>query len=377
MRACASCLSLKAGFLGGKRVGTLLAVRAVDLGAVLVASAAVALALGVARRALLRGRGVPAGLARAAEAIPEALGDAVLVLDRAGRIVRASPAAAALAGRPAEALSGLAVAEVSPGLAALARGLERGPASARLALAGPAGVADVLAVLVTVSSRPPLALAVLRPLPRPSPPPLPAGPGRPWSERGEARAGLAAAASALAGPVAEAAGALSLLRLGAPPLPPAAAAALSRAEAALEVAVRRAAALETAGEPAPRRPVDLAAVVEDLVRTFPAPPGVRVVGDHAAARAVADDRPVRAALRELLTAFAAALPGGGEIAIAVHAAPRAATIEVRAPADAAPGGLALARALVAPQGGRVEEDGGGHGAVVRVVLERAAALEPA
>jgi signal transduction histidine kinase len=365
-------------FHHGERVGTLPAVRAVDLGAVLVAAAAIALLAVLARRALLRGRRVPPELAALAEAIPEALGDAVLVLDEAGRIVRASPAAGELGGRSAAALLGRDVGELSPELAALARGLERGPATARLQLAGRAGAVAAVAALVAVAGPPPLAVAVLRRLPRPSPPPLPLAASRPWPERGEARAGLAAAAAALAGPVADGAGALSLLRLAAPPLPPAAAAALARAEAALEVAVRRTAALETAGEPAPRRPVDLAALVEDLVRTIPAPPGVRLALDLAAAHALADDRPVRAALREIVGAVVGALPAGGEIAVAVRATATAARIEVRAPAEAPPGGLALARALVAPQGGRVEVEGaGGTGSVVRVVLEVAAALEPA
>jgi signal transduction histidine kinase len=42
------------------------------------------------------------------------------------------------------------------------------------------------------------------------------------------------------------------------------------------------------------------------------------------------------------------------------------------------GGLSLARALVAPQGGRVEEEPEpGRGGVVRITLERAVSLEPA
>jgi hypothetical protein len=372
MPACASCPCHKTGFLVGKRVGTLLAVRAVDLVAALVVAAALGL---LARRALQRRSGVPEGMALVAEALPEALGDAVLVLDDRGRVVRASPAAAELLGRPAAALAGSEVAEVSPELAALARGVERGPATARVALG--AG-ASVLAAVVAISARPRLALAALRRLPRPNPPPLPPVPARPWTERGAARAGLAAAASALSAPVADAAGALSLLRLAAPPLPPAAAAALARAEAALEVAVRRVAALEAAGEPAPRRPVDLAALARDLVETFAAPPGVQVALELTAACAMADDRPVRAALRELVAAFAGAVPAGGEIVVAVGATATAATLEVRAEADAAPGGPALARALVAPQGGRVEVDGSATtGAVVRIVLEAAGALAPA
>jgi hypothetical protein len=93
---------------------------------------------------------------------------------------------------------------------------------------------------------------------------------------------------------------------------------------------------------------------------------------------VADDRPLRAAIRELLGAAAAALQGGGEIAVAAGAARDAATVEIRTPGGVPAGGLALARALVVPQGGRVHEDAApGRGSVVRIALERAAALEPA
>ena len=356
-------------------MGNLLPVRAVELAAVVVAAAALLLL----RRALLRRRAIPEGFARLFQAIPDALGDAVIALDPVGRIVLANARAAHLVGITVAELVDRHIADLSTELAALARGLERGPATARIVLAGPGGPIGIRAALARVSATPPLALVVLRPLPRPSPPPLPEPSPAPWREQGEARAGLAAAAAALRDPVADAGDALSLLRLAVPPLAPRADEALAACETALDVAARRVAALETAAQPGtPRRALDLAAVMEDLVATFPTPPGIRLRFDLGACRAVADDRVIRAAVREILGAAAAALPAGGEIGIAVRGGRSAATIEIRTPAGIAAGGLALARALVAPQGGRVEDEAvPGRGWIVRIALEGAAALAPA
>ncbi len=356
-------------------MGTLLSVRAVELAALVAAAAALA----IVRWVLLRRRAVPEGIARLAQAIPDALGDAVVALDRVGRIVFANSTAARLAGISVAELIDRHVADLAPELAALARGLERGPATARIVLAGPAGPVRMRAALVQVSTHPPFALAVLRRLPRPSPPPLPRAPRAPWPDLGEARAGLAAAATALRDPVADAADALSILRLAVPPLAPRADEALADAEAALGIAARRVTALEAAAQPgAPRRSLDLAALVEDLVATFPLPPGIRLRFDLAACRAVADERAVRAAVREILAAAAAALPAGGDITVALRGGRTCATIEIRAPATVTAGGLALARALVAPQGGRVEDEiVPGRGAVIQIALEGTTALEPA
>ena len=64
------------------------------------------------------------------------------------------------------------------------------------------------------------------------------------------------------------------------------------------------------------------------------------------------------------------LPG---LAIAARTGPSSVSIELRVPAQVPAGGLSLARALVAPQGGRVEQDGApGQGALVRISLARAA-----
>jgi hypothetical protein len=376
MRGGVSCLFHKVGFLAGKRVGTLVPVRAIELAGAVAAAAIVAAA--ILGRVLLRRRAVPAGVARLAQAIPDALGDAVLALDRSGRILLANAAAARLAGTSVAELVDRDAAELAPDLAALARGIERGPASARLELRGPAGPVRVRAALVRVAARPPLTLAVLRVLPGLSPPPLPPRAAAPWPEGSDGRAGLAVAVEALRAPVAEAAAALSLLRLGAPPLAPAAAAALAAAERAIETASRRVAAVAAAGQPgAPRRPVDVAALVEDVVAAYPAPPGVRVTFELAASRALADDRPVRAAVREIVAA-AAALAAGGEVRVGARERAGVAVVEVHAPSGIAAGGLALARALVAPQGGRVEEEAiAGGGSLVRIALEGVRALAPA
>jgi hypothetical protein len=367
----------KTDFLDGKPVGTIPPVRAAGLAVVLAVAAGAAL-----WRAFARRRTIPRRVALLAEAIPEALGDAVLALDGAGRVGHANSAAGRLVGIPVPELVDRDVAAVVPELAVLARGAGRGPASARIQVPGPRGPSRVRAVVIRVATRPPWDLAVLRPFPvaRPRPPPLPRAPPAPWPAWGEARAGLAAAAAALREPVARAAGSISILRLAAPALGAPGAAALAEAEAALEVADRRVAALAAAGEGGVRRVVDLAAVAADLVARLPPVRGVRVrITRGDGARALADDRPVRAALRELLAAAAGAAGAvGGELLVTVRAGPTSSFIEVRSPARVPAGGLSLVRALLAPQGGRVEEEPEpGYGGVVRIGLERAASLEPA
>jgi hypothetical protein len=359
-------------------VGTFLPVRAVGLGVVLAVAAWAALRWTLARR-----RTVPRRVALLAETIPEALGDAVLAVDGGGRIGHANSAAGRLVGVSVPELVDREIAEIVPELAILARGADRGPASARITVPGPRGPTRVRAVVVRASSSPPWDLAVLRPVPvaRPRPPPLPRSPPPPWPARSDARAGFAAAAAALREPVSQAAGAVSILRLAAPVLGARGAAALAEAEAALEVADRRVAALAAAWEGGVRHALDLGALAADLVARFAAPPGVRVRTGAAVtgARALADDRPVRAALRELLAAAAAAsASSGGELVVGVRSGPASVAIEVRSPARVPPGGLSLARALLAPQGGCVEEEPeAGQGGVVRIALARAASLEPA
>lgn len=378
MRSFVSCAIHKADFLAGQRVGNLLGVRAVELGAVL--AAALVAAILVVRRSMLRRRSVPAAVARLARAIPDALGDAVVLVDRAGRIAFANPAAAHLVGKSVGELLDREVGELAPDLEALTRGLERAPSCARITVPTPRGPMRVRAALVRISARPALALVVLRRLPRPAPPPLPAARAPLAQQRADVVGpGLDAAAAALREPIAQALQAVSMLRLAVPTLAPRAEGALAAAEAAIEVAAHRVAALAAAGHgAAARRPLDLAALVEDLAAALAPPPGVRLRLELTGARALAEDRPVRAALRELLAAAVASLPAGGEISIALRAGSVAAIVEIRGGGAFPAGGLAIARALVAAQGGRVEEESvPGRGSLVRLALEPAAALEPA
>lgn len=354
-------------------MGTFASVRAAELGALIAAAIVVLL---VVRAALLRRRALPSGVARLAREIPDALGDAVIALDRSGRVAFANPGAARLTGVPLAELLDRDVRQIAPELAALARGLERGPASARITLAARSGPVLARAALVRISSRPPLALAVLRRVPAPAPAP---GAERAAAADARGREVLAAAAGALHDPIARAAQAVSMLRLAAPPLSARADGALTTAEQALDAAARRVTALAAAGVWA-RRTLDLSALVEDLVASFPAPPGVRLRLEIDAARALADDRPLRAAVRELLAGAAAGLAAGGEIRVAVGGGSTAPAVEIRGGGVATPGSLALARALVATQGGRVEEDPlPGRGSAVRIALEPppALALAPA
>lgn len=359
-------------------MGTLRRVRAVELlpaaGALLGASAVlVALAWARRRRAL-----APA-VARLARAIPEALGDALLVAEGGGRIVEANDAALVLAGG---ALVGRDLASLGSDLAVLSRGLARGPASGIVTLSPPAGRLRARAALLRVSTRPPRDLVVLRPLAPSRPPPLPPPGPAPRRERpaatapaaAEARAVVAAAAAAVRDPVARAARAAALLRLCAPALAGRAAGALQDLEAALADADRRGAALAAAGEADARRGVDLAALVEELAGALAPPPGVALRVSAAPARALADERPLRAALRELLRCAAEALPAGGEIAVAVRGGAAGPLVEI-APCGAGSAPLAaLARALLAPQGARVEEETRRVGGpLVRIVLPPALA----
>lgn len=320
--------------------------------------------------------------------LARALGDAVLVLDREGRIVSANDAAGRLVGVGAGALEGEPIAALGEDLRVLARGLAHGPAAGVVSVSFRAGSPfRARAALARISSRPALDLVVVRLEPAPQrPPPLPPsnpvhaapqGPEVPASD--EARAGLGAAAAAVRGPLARASRAVSLLRLTSTNLDARPAAALVAAEEALEEAERRVSALAAAGQPGVRRALDLSALVEDLVRATSLPPGVRVRGDLAPARALGDERPLRAALREVLRSAASAL-SAGEIVITVRGDGHAPTVIFAAPGATAAAHLPLARALLAPHGGRVDELPGRDGAWrLRLALPRAPAdaLAPA
>jgi signal transduction histidine kinase len=361
-------------------VDTFLPVRTVELllaaGALLGACAALA--------ALRRGispASRPLGIARALLA---SLGDAVLLVDHRGRIVEANDAAARLAGVPAAELVGKELSSLGPDLPVLARGLARGPASGIVSVAVAGRTIRARAALAAVSDRPGGSLVALRPEPPPQrPPPLPSGrqvrPPAASVNPADAREALAAIAAATREPLARAGHAASLLRLTAPSLGTRAAASLDALEEAIEDADRRVAALVAAGQVGVRRAVDLAALVEDVAGTVPVPAGVRIRTDLRLARALADDRALRTALREVLRAAAASLGAGAELAVAVRGDGIAPVIEIAASGAGAASAAAFARALLAPHGGRVEEEQAGSGRRLRVVLPVAPveALAPA
>ncbi len=362
-------------FRTGKLVGTLSHVRAAELLApgVMLGTSAVLGVLAVLAL-LLRARRERARLPEALrrmEQLSGALGDGVLVFDGSGRIVRVNDAAVQLLGT--DRLLGMDVAALGPDVAAVARGLARGPASAFVAIETGETLVRAHASLARVSSTPALDMILLRAEELTSRPPALPQPRQapPRGGSAEARAAVQAAAAALREPLSRAGRAASLLRLVGPPLPARAAAALATVESALDDADRRASLLSAAGEGGRGRALDVAALVTDLVGAFAPPPGVRVRTRLKPAIALGDDRPLRAALREILRAVA---EGGGDVEVEVSsgaAGPSVAIVGRAVPEGAA----ALARALVAPHGGRVEEhDAPGRGHVVEVALVPADAL---
>lgn len=346
-------------------------------GAVLIAARRSRAALSPAARALLA-------------TVPEGLGDAALLLDMDGFVVAGNAEAARLAGVPAGRLAGVrAAAVLGEDVAILQRGAGRGPSSARVTLRTAGGAWRARAVVARVSSRPPRDLAVLRVEPpepaAPQPPPLPiATPPPTPPARSAARVDLAAVSAALREPAGRAATAASMLRLLAPSLPARTESELARLEAALGDLERRLAALAAAasggrGEPCA---VDLAALVAEAVAGLPGS-AVRLRTALSPALALVDATRLRAALREILRAAVHALPAGGEVAITV--APRwpHATVEIASPGGGGAGegsAAAVARALLGPEGGRVDvEVIPGRGRLCRIAFPavRAAATTPA
>jgi PAS domain-containing protein len=309
-------------------------------------------------------------------AVLSPLGDAAILLDARGRILRANAAAARLMAMTERELVGSDAAVLGHELAVLRHGLARGPAEAAVTIPFGAGPVRAKAALVRLGGRRPVDLLVLRPLAAAPerPPPLPRPPPPP--DPHDARALLGAVGASLKAPVARAAAAASYVRLLAPPLPARAAERLDELEAALDDASRRLAALAAAAEhvASAARPIDLAPLVADVVAAFPAPAGVRVRTSLRPAVAFADDRPLRAAVREALRAVAAGTHRGGEIAVVVSGRGTSAVVEVTGGAgEGADGIAAVARALVAPHGGRVEDEvAPGRGRALRLLLPLAA-----
>ncbi len=277
-------------------------------------------------------------------------------------MVAGNAAAARLCGVPEGRLAGLPAAKVlGQDLATLQRGARLGPSAARVTVLGAGGGVAARAVVARVASRPPRDLAVLRleppeaparppPLPLATPPPTPPA-------RGAARVDLAAVGAALREPAGRAATAASMLRLlmssSARTEPE-----LARLEAALADLERRLGALTAAGgggrgEP---RPVDLAALVAEAVAGLPGS-AVRLRPPAVAAVALLDAPRLRAALREIVRAALAGLPAGAELEIAVARRGAHAAVEIVSPGSggASEGSAAaMARALLGPEGGRVE-----------------------
>ncbi|WP_242344050.1 PAS domain-containing protein [Anaeromyxobacter terrae] len=343
----------------------------------LLAGAALAVAAVAALRALAARRraGLPEAAERLVAGALERLGDGVLVVGRDGRITRANAAAERLAGSDAAPLAGKDLATVAEALAVLRHGLRRADATSG-AVSLRTGV-RATAALVRVSDAPTVDVVVLRAEPaRAAPPPLPAS--RPATGPAPARLGdvLAGAAACVRAPIARAATAASYLRLLAPPLPPRAAKQLSLLDEALEEAARRVGTLHDAAEKAAGTPraLELAPLVADLLAAWAPPPGVRVRSALEPALAMGDDRPLRAAIREALRAVGAGAGRGGEIAVSVGRRGAAAVVEIAGGAAADDGGAAaVARALVAPHGGQVEDEAvPGRGRTLRILLPRAA-----
>lgn len=379
----------KTDFLEGKRVDSF---PRVEPGAAALAFGA-GLLVGLAAVALARRRGRLAGLSPGERAlltsVPDGLGDAALLLDADGVVVAGNSEAARLAGVPEGRLAGLrAAALLGDDLALLQRAARHGPSAARVTLGGPLAEARARVVVARVAVRPPRDLAVLRleppaqdrrppPLPLATPPPTPPA-------RAAARLDLAAVGAALREPAGRAATAASMLRLLLPSVPARTEPELARLEAALGDLERRLGALTAAaaggrGEP---RAVDLAALVAEAVAGLPGAP-IRLHPAPASASVLLDAPRLRAALREIVRASLCGLPSGGELGISVARRGAHAAVEIVSPGSggASEGSAAaMARALLGPEGGRVEvEVLPGRGRLCRIAFPavRAAPTTPA
>jgi signal transduction histidine kinase len=346
----------------------------VQVGATVLALAAGLALAGAGMFAAWRARARP--VPRALALTADALGDAVLVVDRAGAVALAGGAAGRLAGIPARRLEGLPAERLlGDDVAVLLRDARRGPAAGDVRLPGsgaaraarvaaaPLGGGRVLLVLR------PLAVARPPPLPVAAPPPVPA-------RRAAAHAELAAASAALRGPARRASTAAALLRLQWP-TGAAADGDLARLEEALGDLDRRLRALAVAGGDGAGRTgaVDVAAVAAD-VAAAPLPGGGRVRAALAPARATCEEGRLRTALRELLRAAAAA-HRGAPLELAVRCSGARVLVEVTAGALPGEELAGLARALLGAEGGEVEVDAvPGRVAVCRVSLPRCAPERP-
>jgi PAS fold len=353
-------------------VGTFRPVRAVELLLPAGALLAVLVLAAVLRRR--RPTGLPPEIERLLEAVPGSFGDAVLVLDRAGRVARMNAAAALLAGAPPADVLGRPVGVLGPDLPMLARGLSRGTTTALVTVASRSGPRRVRAALLRVG--PDADVIVLRTEAPARPPPLPrrappAAARLPAERAPPDVAGAAAAATAVREPLARATRAASLLRLSAPPLGPRGDAALEALGDALADAEHRLSVLAGVARPAARHPLDLRALVEDVAVALRA--RVRLRADAGPVLALGDDRALRGALREVLRALSAALPEQEEVTLGASDAGGEAAVELSAPAQVPADVRAMAYALLAPHGALAEGEGAsGGGWRLRLALPAAA-----
>jgi signal transduction histidine kinase len=344
----------------------------------------VAWALAARREGRGGARAVPAAVDALLAGVATPLGDAAVIFDADGRVVWANDAASALSGCAADALVGRGRDALGEDLAVLMRGLERGPATGRVAIPTPAGRVQARAAAVRIPGALALDVAALRVEPPeappaaapeppfvedadivPEPPALRAGPAAPALPT---HAALAALASELSGPVARASAAAAMLRLT---LPASGDEQLGRIERELRAAEETLSML-LVPLPAPvPRAVDVDVLLTEALGQVAFAAGVRVRRVGGAAAALADAGQLRQALLHLLRLAAAAMPAGGELGVRTARRGLDMLLEISDTGAGAAAGLelALAERLVAAQGGRLERAVvSGRGEVSRMTL---------
>jgi signal transduction histidine kinase len=371
------------------------------------AAGLVCAALASVRERRQRDAGVPHEVDALLRGLSTALGDAAVAFDEAGRLVWANDAAVALAGCSPEAMARRGRDVLGEDLAVLTRGLARGPATGRVAVATPAGRIPGRAAAIRVELPSPIDVAAVRveppapamaPAAAAPPPPEPAlaveeveeadivrveppreGPpaavAAPDRRSLDARLAIPALEAEVGAPLARASAAASLLRLALGPGNTAAEAQLARLQDALVRAEKHLALLAAAPEvAAPPAAVDLDAVVSEALAGVPFAPGVRVRRASAPAFALADPVQLRLAVRHVLRAAAAAMPAGGELGLRAFVRDGRAALEIADTGAVCAGAmdLALAERILVASGGRLERVAvPGRGALCRMSLPAA------
>jgi hypothetical protein len=357
----------KTAFREGKRVAILASVQA-GMALAIATGGGVAVLLCAWAWGALRRPAAPRPTELAA--LGEALGLLTAVLDADGRVLEATAAMRAIGAEPGQPAAGA----LGPDVGVLCRGAGlglRGAAAARVHVPR-RGVAQ--AAVVRVSQRPVRDVLLLRarweearppPLPRAAParaPAQPAGAPAPGEQ-------AIAAGRCVLPAIERASAAAALLRLALPA--GAALRELALLERALAEAERRLRVLAAAdhGRPAP---LDLAALVGGVVGGLPE----RVRAELEPAHAEVDALRVRAALREVI---ACALRGGPDGAVVVRAGDGeagegGAQVELSSAAGVGEEAMAVARALLGPEGVQVVRVGApGQRTVCRITFPPAGA----